>query len=215
MLKNKPLRIATIIQHLFCDNDFGKALSSICQGPEDDFLSGGLYSIAKFEFTFINQPIFFLRNHQLKAEDIGKHILSISHGVIVSLSGLALDIRYLTEDDVYVPVLKDYVKVVCDSKLPIVFAVEDMKNSNREIDMPIYEGNINDEYGYTVIDSRPASTLNLQDDIWQPTSPTMQAIREILKVPDEIPLLPYSHDKPASIENILKTLLAKIENQAQ
>lgn len=35
----------------------------------------------------------------------------------------------------------------------------------------------------------------------------IEAIQKILKIPETIPILPYTYDKPSSIENILTTLL--------
>ena len=49
-------------------------------------------------------------------------------------------------------------------------------------------------------------------DIWQPDSSTVSDIRSLLKIPQSIPILPYSYHKPVSIQNILTTLLECINN---
>ena len=211
-------KISIVRYYWLSDRYFGKALSSISQSPNEDFIQEikGFFDVIKLQFKFNRQQMLFLRNHDHKAEDIAKHILSISHGIIVNLSGRALDIKYLAGVDLDISNLKYYLQVVYQAKQPTVFAVENIKGSPVPIEIKINPKDIRDgKHLVKFLEESPRHYFNLEDDIWQPTSPTMQAIREILKVPDEIPLLPYSHDKPASIENILKTLLAKIEKQTQ
>ncbi len=166
------------------------------------------------KFRFTDRLLIFYRQEN-RYEVILNHILPNSDGVIVNLGGRALDINYLADNDssdVFHPShLKRLVDSAYKAKLPLVFAVEDIKDSFEPVQIFVKLSTDEDKLGRWSSENKPPTIISLDDDIWQSSSPTIQSIRDILNIPDIVPVLPYSYRHPISIQNILTSLLAEIE----
>jgi len=212
-MQDKPLRIAVISNNIFMDYEFDRVLGLICQNPQQvrfmDCVKAyrllpNLYS------DFSDQPLFFLRNNNIKPNELQSDILSKTQGIIVNLSGTALDTNYLA-NKAHSDTIMTYLKVVYRINQPTVFAIQDMKGIPVFYPTIVYVEELS-QVTHENIKQRKNETLPFHqtDDLWQPNPPTFQAIREILEVPDYIPFFSYNRTKPKSIKKFLKILIDKI-----
>ncbi len=166
------------------------------------------------KFSFTDRPLVFYRQEN-KYQVIVDRILPNSNGIIVNLGGRVLDLNYLADKDaseVFHPShLKRLVEAAYQTKLPLVFAVEDTKDSFEHVTFFVNEGRDEDKIGTWTFIDKPPIVISLDDDIWEPTSPTIQTIRNILNIPAGMSVMPYSYRYPISIQNILTRLVADIE----
>lgn len=168
---------------------------------------------SRLKFNFSECPLRFYRNNMISDDILKQHVLPLCQGIIINIAGRGLDVNYLASNDIFVSMMKKYVRCVYESNLPTIFAIEDVEGSSTPIYIPIREEVINTELTAVDFKTEPASNLTLNQDIWDTNSITLKNIRSILNIPKKIPLLPYSHRKPASIENLLITLISKIEEE--
>ncbi len=216
-------RIIAVVGGQFGDQRFCHKLLAMCQNTREAWIGEMMISrygtispyliTAPLLFNVNPQPVRFLQDHRLDEYKLKTYLFSQSQGIVVSLSGRTLDVEFLASHDLSVISLKDVLEVVYKADQPTIVVVEDIRGQPVEIEMPEEIEYI--EEGISVVKvtkEQPSRYFSLEDDIWQPESPTMKGIRQALEIPESIPLLPYSHDKPVSIENILTTLFEKIEH---
>lgn len=93
---------------------------------------GWIEQTSPLKFRFTEQLLVFYRSRK-RADILLNHLLPQSSGIIVNLGGRALDINYLAGNDesgIFHPAhLKMLVQSVYEMKRPVVFAVEDLRDS--------------------------------------------------------------------------------------
>lgn len=164
-------------------------------------LSGTHYPL---KYDFSERPLTFRTHGNVLPQLIRDELLVHCQGVIVSLAGRALDVKFLESDEDYSALLKKLAETVYETKLPTVFTIEDVKDRFEPIYIPVPA----ERGGFSRKKMSPSVIAT--DDIWQSDSTTIHTIRSILKIPQAIPILPYTYHQPASIQNILTTLLEEI-----
>lgn len=124
-------------------------------------------------------------------------------GIILNLAGAGLKIDFLrkikgTSNYEYI---KRHITFVLKLGLPTVLAIHDIQDLFPPLSIePLYCPNI-----HSIGLDKPLI------DVWDVNSPELKAVKDILDIPGTIPVVPYSYGKPETIENVLTTLLAKID----
>lgn len=128
--------------------------------------------------------------------------ISRPQGIILNLAGLGLKAGFLSDKRIYTEYrrLKKHIGFVNWLALPTVFAVQDPQDLFPPLSMkPHLMNNDPKKFGEPWI------------DVWADTSPELETIKAMLDIPTSVPIVPYSHAQPDSIETILTTLLREIE----
>lgn len=164
-------------------------------------------------YQFIDQPLRLCGQlgGPIVSEPL-KVLLSLSDGVIISLAGRVLDLKYLDSHDLFPEMLKEVVNIVAETNLPIVFAIEDNRDS---FELILLSGN-KEVIASIVLEQvleKPPSSIIVEDDIWKSSSSTIMSIRRILNIPQFIPIIPYTYRKPITIQNIMTRLMTEINTR--
>lgn len=165
------------------------------------------------KYSFSRQPLVLWRNQMAQVLRNFEAALRASDGVVINLGGRVLDLDYLKGDTppaYFAGQLQRLVTFVQQMKLPMVLALEDIKDSFEPVQLFFDRRETGGGESWSSEFTWPA-TISVEDDLWDPASPTVEMVRQILQVADTTPLLLYSYYRPLSVQNLLITLLAKIE----
>lgn len=165
---------------------------------------------APLRYPFVDQPVRLCG--QMGGPMIFKplkELLSLSDGIIISLAGRILDLKYLESQDLFPEMLKKVARIVSETSLPIVFAIEDNKDSFEPI---FLSGNKEIVAGMLLeqVLEKPPSSIVVEDDIWESSSHTIMSIRRILNISKIVPIIPYTYRKPITLQNIMTTLITEM-----
>lgn len=166
------------------------------------------------KYSFSDQSFIFWRNQMAQMLRNFESDLQASDGVIINLGGRVLDLDYLkgnTPPAYFAGQLQRLVTLVQQMKLPTVLALEDIKDSFEPVELFFNRRDLGDGLDAWSSEFTWPTTISVEDNLWDPTSPTVETVRQILQVADTTPLLLYSYYRPLSVQNLLVTLLAKIE----
>jgi hypothetical protein len=101
------------------------------------------------------------------------------------------------------------VHLISETNLPTVFALEDPQTSFEPI---LLSDNAEVEVTGLIVEQvleKPPSSIVVEDDIWA-SSTTIISLRDILNIPEVIPIIPYTYCKPLTLQNIMTTLIAEM-----
>ena len=169
---------------------------------------------APLHFDFNPQPIRFLQSTNWHDYHLKSYLFVQSVGIIVWLSGQMLDVEFLTSADIDLVSFKETLTSAYEIKQPLIIVVEDIRGQAIEVETPAEIEYIQEGVSeIKIAKPQPSRFFTLEDDIWQPDSPTMATIRDRFKIPNHVPILPYSSDNPASINTFLTTLLTLIDDE--
>lgn len=123
-------------------------------------------------------------------------------GIIVVIHGkrLALDFLQTKPKSRDLTDFIEFLEVVYELSLPTVFALHDIRDL-----FPPYQ------IGSFLWDKIDLLYKHQWIDVWDLSSPSIQILKEELRIPDISQLVPYSYQKPVTVENVLKTLVAEID----
>lgn len=215
--KSKPLLIAVVGVHTLQNLRLYDAFILLSQNLADAYYQmddNNFDHSSPIKLRFADPLLIFWRNQTTQILRNFENLLRASNGVVINLGGRVLDVDYLrgnTPPAFFSVQLEKLIDFICKANLPAVLAIEDVKDSFESVELFFDKETLEGGGEMWGSEFKPPTVIPIKDDIWEPSSPIIQSVKTVLKVPNNMPTLSYSYRRPISIQNILTALLTEIK----